>query len=158
MEKPCYLYCDTACSRQPVGASFAKRHGSLCDDEQAGSFAAGVAVSGGLDDPVYPDGDRILSGTYIREAERRRTDGICDSALLQFFLVDPVFQAWLMYLGVYLARSAVAFDCSNSGYVLSDRKGSRVSDDPLSVVGSFCGILKSRYLPFELEHHNFLIE
>ncbi len=63
-----------------------------------------------------------------------------------------------MYAGVYLARSAVAVDSSNNGYVLSDRKGGRVSDDPLSVVGSLCGILKPHYLHSELDRHNFLIK
>lgn len=56
-----------------------------------------------------------------------------------------------MYAGVYLACGVVAADSSNDSYVLSDRKDGQVSDDPLSAVGSLCGILKSRHLPFELE-------
>ncbi len=69
MEKLDYLSCHAACSWQLICASDTKRHGSVRIDQQTGFGSARLAVPGGLDDPVYPYGNCIVSGAYIQKVK-----------------------------------------------------------------------------------------
>jgi len=82
MEKLDHLYCHTACGGQLIRTSDTKQYGNLRNDQQTGFSPAGLAVPGGLDDTVYHNGNRIISGAYIREAKRYRSDCLWRSACI----------------------------------------------------------------------------
>ncbi len=59
---------------------------------------------------------------------------------------DLHFQSGDVPVCVYLACCVMAADSQNIHSILSNIQTCRVSDDPISVVGNFCGLLK----PFHL--------
>lgn len=72
----------------------------------------GVAVPGGVDGAVRPDGDRVLSGADVRQAERAGAAFIRRAASFQFLLAAVLFQ----YAGVFVrVRLAGAFVAADSG-------------------------------------------
>lgn len=104
-----------------------------------------------MDDSIYPYGNRILSGAYIREAKHRCFDCIQYSASIQFFLADYLFQSEAIPVCIYLADFIVAADSQNNRSLPPNIKIHRISDAAIPAMGSLRRVLKLFHLAFKLE-------
>lgn len=112
-----------------------------------------MAVPGGLDDSVHPDGHCVLSGSDIRKLSGECPASACvvrNPAGVQLPVAGFLFQPVRIPVRFHLAACALAADSRDHGYVLPPLRYRRLSDDPVSDLGNVCRISESRGLSAEL--------
>ena len=108
------LPCHPARRGRAVGADHKQQHGSIRRPAPAAAVAAGLGVSGRLDDPVRSDGACQLPVPQ----GRRFHPALCRAAAAQLCVADPVLYGGGAAAGPYRAAAALGADALASASLL----------------------------------------
>lgn len=158
MEKINFVHCTSACSRRFRRNFNTRQHGNFSIAEQTGAFSSGMAVPGGMDDLIPPNGNCFLSCSDIRKTKSFCFNRLRDTACIQLFLVYYFLRFWGLLILFCLVSNPMDSDSGDNHPVFPNIRTSRIFTPSVFIMGYICRISQFVYLSAQLNRKNIVRE